>query len=141
MRKRLEKLKAQAPAEATKNSPLMAKVAMPLPKYFATRDLETSDLNVRAAKDDGKAIAADKAAALIGGLNGDGYWPTPLVATSNPYTGVTPPSRGDGDFSQTHVGDKTDTSPYPDKAPAVGISTGAFIQNMTVLIDYLDQAR
>jgi PelA/Pel-15E family pectate lyase len=141
MRKRLERLKAKAPAEATKTSPLMAKSAMPLPKYFATRDLETSDLNIKASKDAGKAIASDKVAGLIGGLNGEGYWPTPLVATSNPYTAATPPAKVDGDFSQTHVGDKTDTSPYPDQKPAVGISTGAYIQNMTVLIDYIDQAK
>lgn len=141
MRKRLDRLKSTAPADVTRNSPLMAKSATPLPKYFATRDLETSDLNIQAAKDGGKAIAADRVASLIGGLNAEGYWPTPLVATSHPYTGETPPAKADGDFSQTHVGDRTDTSPFPDPKPAVGISTGAYIQNMTVLIDYLDQAK
>jgi hypothetical protein len=77
----------------------------------------------------------------VAGLNAEGYWPTPLVATSHPYTGMTPPAQPDGDYSQTHVGDMSDTSPYPTDKPAMGISTGTYIQNMTALIDYLDQAR
>ena len=58
---------------------------------------------------DGKAVAGDKVAELIGGLNGEGYWLTPLVATSNPYTGAKAPEKADGDFSQTHVA----TGPTP----------------------------
>ena len=63
------------------------------------------------------------------------------MASSNPYTGAKPPAQADGDYSVTHVGDATDTSPYPTDKPAMGISTGNYIQNMTALIDYLDQAR
>jgi hypothetical protein len=119
----------------------MAKGLVPLPKYFATRDLETSDLNVRAKDPSPKTITADKVAPLVSGLNAQGYWPTPLVATSHPYTGMTPPATSDGDYSQTHVGDMSDTSPYPTDKPVMGISTGTYIQNMTALIDYLDQTR
>ena len=43
-----------------------------------------------------------------------------------------------GDFAQTHVGDETDTSPYPDDALR-GISTAAYIRNMSVLIRALDR--
>jgi len=139
MRARYETLKASDPAKAAKDSPLTAKGLVPLPKYFATRDLETSDLNIKAQK--GAAVTGEAAAKLIGGLNAEGYWPTPLTATSNPYTGATPPAKADKDYSQTHVGDATDTSPYPTDKPALGISTGTYIQNMTALIDYLDQAR
>jgi hypothetical protein len=39
------------------------------------------------------------------------------------------------------VGDATDTSPYPVEKPAVGISTGTYIQNMSTLIDSLDAVR
>lgn len=141
MRARYEKLKASDPAKVTKDSPLLATGLVPLPKYFATRDLETSDLNLRAQAHAPKAVTGEQVAKLIGGLNGEGYWPTPLVATSNPYTGATPPAKADKDYSQTHVGDATDTSPYPTDKPALGISTGAYIQNMTALIDYLAQAR
>ncbi len=140
MRARYARLTATPPAEASKTSPLRAKSFMPLPKYFATRDLETSDLNVKAQK--GSAGVTPAAVAkLVAGLNAQGYWPTPLVATSNPYTGATPPATADKDYSTTHVGDATDTSPYPTDKPAMGISTGAYVQNMTTLIDYLDQAR
>jgi hypothetical protein len=43
-----------------------------------------------------------------------------------------------GDFSQTYVGDVTDTSPYPDDRLR-GISTAAYIRNMSVLIRALER--
>lgn len=141
LRARYARLKSTPPAEVTKRSPLAAKAYVPLPKYFATRDLETSDLNVRAKDDAPKAVTPAQAAALITGLNREGYWPTPLVATSHPYTGARPPVAATGDFATTHVGDATDTSPYPTDKPELGISTGTYIQNMTTLIDYLEPAR
>ena len=55
--------------------------------------------------------------------------------------GLVPPAQSDGDYSKTHVGDLSDTSPYPTDKPVTGISTGTYIQNMTALIDWLDQAR
>jgi PelA/Pel-15E family pectate lyase len=140
MRARYQRLKGSDPAKAAANSPLLATTMVPLPKYFATRDLETSDLNV-SAQSRSKDVGAEGVRKLIGGLNAQGYWPTPLVATSNPYTGATPPSKPDGDYASTHVGDATDTSPYPTDKPVVGISTGAYIQNMTTLIDWLGQAK
>ncbi len=139
LRARLAKLKATPPAQVTKDSPLMAKGLVPLPKYFANRDLETSDLNLRAQGPASKGLTPEKVAGLVRGLNAQGYWPTPLVATSHPYTGMTPPATSDGDYSQTHVGDMSDTSPYPTDKPVMGISTGTYIQNMAALIDYLDQ--
>jgi hypothetical protein len=141
LRRRYERLRARKPADVTRNSPLMAKTAVPLPRFFATRDLATSDLNVRPADDAGKAPAADKVQGLVSSLNAQGYWPTPLVATSHPYTGEKPPAKPDADYALTHVGDRTDTSPFPDPTPQIGISTGAYIQNMTVLIDYLAAGR
>ena len=65
----------------------------------------------------------------------------PLVAVSHPYTGAKSPAQPDGDYATTYVGDATDTSPYSTDEPETGISTGAYIQNMTVLIDHLAQAR
>ncbi|HEY8572683.1 pectate lyase [Phenylobacterium sp.] len=140
MRRRLDRLKAAKPEEVTKSSPLMATSFVPLPKYFATRDLQTSDLNVRADRT-AKQIPADRARQLVASLDAEGYWPTPLVSQSHPYTGAKPPAKPDGDYATTHVGDFTDTSPYPADNPPVGISTGAYIQNMSVLIDYLTGGR
>ena len=43
------------------------------------------------------------------------------------------------DYAVTMVGDEWDTSPYPVNKPVMGISTGAYIKNMGVLIQYLQQ--
>ena len=59
-----------------------------------------------------------------------------LGYNSYPFTRDGSPQRV-GDFSQTYVGDETDTSPYPDPNPP-GISTAAFVRNMSVLIRGLD---
>lgn len=141
LRARYERLRASNPATVARNSPLMSTDRTPLPRYFAGRDLETSDLNVRAEDDSADAATAQAARKLISGLNREGYWPTPLVATSHPFTGATPPADSDGDYATTHVGDVTDTSPFPSENPPRGISTGAYVQNMTVLIDYLATRR
>jgi PelA/Pel-15E family pectate lyase len=140
MRRRYERLKASKPQEVVRKSPLKATTLVPLPKYFATRDLTTSDLNVQADRS-GKAIPAERVRGLVGSLNAEGYWPTPLVSQSHSYTGAKPPGKPDGDYAETHVGDFTDTSPFPVENPPVGISTGAYIQNMSVLIDYLTAGR
>ena len=78
---------------------------------------------------------------LIATLSVDGYWPTPLSATSQPYVGEGPPTPTPGDFSQTLVGDRYDTSPYITPTPAIGISTGAFIQNMSALLLIADSGQ
>ncbi len=139
LRARYERLRATPPAQVAKDSPLKAKGLVPLPRYFASRDLETSDLNVRPAGGEATAIDPARVRRLLSALNREGYWPTPLAAASHPYTGEAPPTQPDGDYATTHVGDRTDTSPFPDPNPQVGISTGTYIQNMTVLIDWLDQ--
>jgi hypothetical protein len=58
---------------------------------------------------------------------------------SHPY--VRPATReiAPGDFSRTHVGDETDTSPFPDPS-LTGISTQAYIRHMRVLIRAVDRA-
>jgi hypothetical protein len=73
-------------------------------------------------------------------LNAQGFWPAPLGITSHPYAGPGSKTVAPGDFSQTHVGDASDTSPYPDPA-LTGISTDAYIRNMGVLIRALTAAQ
>ena len=79
----------------------------------------------------------DELLALIASLNAEGWWPTELKATSNPYIGDGSPTPAPGDFSQTRVGDATDTSPYITETPKIGISTGTYIENMAALIKYV----
>lgn len=136
LRGRFEALRAMTPGEASKDSPLLAR-GLRLPKYFSLADMAVSDLNsghigVKAAPE------AAQLAALIPALNAEGYWPTPLKATSNPYIGDGAATPAAGDFSRTHVGDASDTSPYIAKTPLSGISTATFIHNMGLLIRQLD---
>ena len=128
LRREYEVLKALPPEEAVRGSPLRATGKTPLPRYFVV-DLETgSDLNAQ-----GGAEPDD----LVRTLNEDGWWPTLLRATSNPYRGDGPAEPAPGDFRSSHVGDATDTSPYTTETPVIGISTATYIANMSRLIEAL----
>jgi PelA/Pel-15E family pectate lyase len=120
LRKRHQEAAAMAPAEATKGSPLMpGPGVLPLPRYFTVGP-----------------SANTTAASAVTGLNEQGYWPAPLGYNTYPYKGPGSPVVAPGDFATKHVGDESDTSPFPDPA-LVGISTDAYIRNMGVLINHL----
>jgi PelA/Pel-15E family pectate lyase len=136
LRTRLAKLRAVTSEDASRNSPLKAK-NLPLPRFFTTQNIEVSDLNSNRGSG-GIDVPDDAAVAkLANELNAEGYWPTPIVSTSNLYAGPGSPTSVPGDFSMTRVGDKTDTSPYITDTPPIGISVGAYIQNMASLVRYL----
>lgn len=127
LRAEYQRLKAMPVDELTKDSPLKPGLAKHLPEYYlATQLASNSDRNVGAEQ--------DSAAQLVAALNDRGYWPTELRTTSHPYTGPSPAKVAPGDYGSTRVGDATDTSPYIDPHPVLGISTGAYIQNMEKLI-------
>jgi PelA/Pel-15E family pectate lyase len=126
LRRDYEALLKASPAELAKISPLLAADPKPLPAYFVTGGMTGSDLNA------GSPDASP--AQLIRSLNAQGWWPTPLSATSNRYRGNGPREIQPGDYRTTHVGDATDTSPYTTKTPVTGISTSAYIANMAKLI-------
>lgn len=130
LRERYETLRNAPPA----NSPLQRRDDFKLPQFFTTNSIEVSDLNSNQSDDSSTAPSSERVAELLGSLNEAGYWPTPLTGTSNPYAGDGPAEAAPGDFSQTRVGDRTDTSPYVTETPKIGISTGTFIKNMTVLL-------
>ena len=124
LRKRYAAAKAASPAELARQSPLSAGPGLkPLPRMFAV--------------DTG---ATDSADSVIAALNKDGYWLAPLGYNSHPYKGDGPKTPAPGDFSRTHVGDETDTSPYPDDK-LMGISIAAYVRNMSVLIRQLESPR
>lgn len=58
--------------------------------------------------------SAGDAASLVTSLNAQGYRLAPLGYNSNPYKMDGSKEPQPGDYSQTYVGDNTDTSPYPD---------------------------
>ncbi|WP_199192671.1 pectate lyase [Allosphingosinicella deserti] len=133
LRRDYEALKALPVAEATRDSPLLAANAKPLPRFFVSGGMVGSDLNA------GSVTATPRD--LIRSLNSQGWWPTPLKATSNPYKGDGSPTPAPGDFRSTHVGDETDTSPYTTDHPVTGISTATYMANMVKLMGALRPER
>jgi PelA/Pel-15E family pectate lyase len=138
LRERYERLRGQ---RSTEQSPFVRRVDFRLPRFFTTQNIEVSDMNSNAGAGAVQRPSAERVNELVSSLNADGYWPTPLTATSNPYIGDgsrTPPP---GDYAQTLVGDATDTSPHTTDSPITGISTGTFIQNMSALLLSVDSGQ
>jgi PelA/Pel-15E family pectate lyase len=141
LRKRLEELRATPPAEVTRTSPLKATGVVELPRFFTLQPIEVSDLNVSSGGPRSADVAPEKVAKILADLNAEGYWPTELKAMSNPYRGDGSKMPAQGDYSQTRVGDETDTSPFVTDMPPIGISTGTYIENMSALVAYVAQNR
>ena len=134
LRARYESLLEQSPDDLIARSPFNKQSNFRLPRFFTTKTIEVSDLNSNVGSVAIDKPAADQVASLLSGLNEEGYWPTPLRAVSNPYIGDGGVVVADGDFSQTRVGDASDTSPYISDNPVLGISLGSYIQNMSALM-------
>ncbi len=129
LRAEYEALKAMPVETLLASSPLHARNQVKLPRYFAANVDAGSDLN---------ASGPSPAQALIRSLNREGYWATPLKATSNPYIGPGSATPTPGDYRSTNVGDAHDTSPYNTDNPVMGISTATYITNMATLIGALE---
>jgi PelA/Pel-15E family pectate lyase len=134
LRARYERLRAASPQALAAASPFNPRPDFRLPRFFTTQNIEVSDMTSNVGSGAVERPSAERTHALIAALNAEGYWPTPLAATSQPYAGDGPATPTPGDFSQTLVGDQYDTSPYVTQNPATGISTGTFIQNMSSLL-------
>jgi hypothetical protein len=126
-----------SPDQVVQNSPLKPMGDVALPKYFTLSKASVSDLNFRAQKSTEFKGLSEQTRKLLAELNQQGYWPTPLFYTTNPYKGAAPESKVTNQYAQTMVGDTWDTSPYPVEHPVIGISTGTYIKNMGTLIQYL----
>ena len=146
LRRLYQEALALKPEDLVANSPLKVMGDVELPRYFTLGKVSVSDLNFRAQKASDTEDISEQATRLISTLNQQGYWPTPLYYTTNPYKGQSPKKLATGSnkqntvYSGTMVGDEWDTSPYPVENPVMGISTGAYIKNMGVLIQYLQQS-
>ena len=77
---------------------------------------------------------------LIAALNAQGYWLAPLGYNSHPFKADGSKAPQPGDFSQTYVGDASDTSPFPDPK-LMGISVDAYVRNMGILIRALESSK
>ena len=138
LRARYERLRATPPEQASRNSPLKTSRPQVLPKYVVTSDIVGSDLN---APSGGRSGEGAGARALIAGLNAQGYWPTELKTTSHPYRGPGPAEPPPGFVDRGQVGDAWDTSPFTEPSGPMGVSTAAYIRNMSQLIAYADRLR
>ncbi len=130
LRQKYEAARALSPAQVTAGSPLVAGLARAaLPEYFVVTESRSATT---------VADQAASAAHLVSSMDEEGRWLSELGNTSHPYAGDGPKDVRPGDFSRTYVGDETDTSPYP-VDHLLGISTQAYIRNMSVLIRHLDR--
>jgi PelA/Pel-15E family pectate lyase len=120
---RYNRLKMMSFDEATKNSPLLAKTMISLPKYTSG---------------DYTKISTGEIEGIIKSFNLRGYWEG-IFANSNPYIGDGPEQPTPGDFRCTQVGDKNDTSPFRFGEDFKGITTSDYISNMFKLICFLEE--
>ncbi len=131
LRARYDRLAAMPVVEATQGSPLLHRQS--IPRFFTLDGVAAgSDFSNAARLNPGEVVRA---------LNEQGWWPTPLTMTSNPYRGPGWAVLAPGDYGVTQVGDATDTSPFPDPHPVSGISTATYIANMARLIGALEGRR
>jgi len=119
LRQRYEDARKLSPAALAAASPLAPGApGKPLPRFFA------------ATAAPGRTPSIDS---VVSSLNAEGYWLSLLGMNSHPYRADGPPTPVAGDFSQTMVGDESDTSPFRD-GEIKGISTAAYIRNMSILL-------
>ncbi|QKJ30725.1 pectate lyase [Mucilaginibacter mali] len=123
------RLSALSVKEATKDSPILPRKfegnASPQHYYDLNRDAIQSPVNETEVNQ------------IISTLDNKGRWLTKHAMISNPYIGDGTSKEETNAFSGTHVGDKTDTSPYRDTSEQDYISTIQYIKNMNTLIKFI----
>jgi PelA/Pel-15E family pectate lyase len=75
---------------------------------------------------------------IINSLDSKDRWLTKRGRTSNPYAGDGQKQELTEKFNSTDVGDETDTSPYGDTSGQEYISTGLYLRNMMLLLNFLE---
>ena len=124
-----QRLSTISTEEATKDSPLKVDnfhgVGTPQKFYDLNRNAFTgipTDVEVKG---------------IIESLDTQNRWLTKHAFISNPYRGEGQNQEPTTKYSKTRVGDETDTSPFPDPSDKLYISTGDYIKNMNMLINYI----
>jgi hypothetical protein len=114
--------------EATKESPLLPQQLHEdtQQKYY---DLNRYDFSFK--PEESKIIE------IINTLDDQNRWLTTRAFISNPYIGDGVNSEQTDKYATTRVGDETDTSPYINTSNQKYISTGEFITNMRMLLNYI----
>ncbi len=78
---------------------------------------------------------------IIRSLDSQNRWLIKHASISHPYNGDGQKQDPTNEFASTNVGDETDTSPYQDSTDQNYISTGEYIRNMKMLINYIRSAK
>jgi len=78
---------------------------------------------------------------VLKSLDEQNRWLETHVMISNPYAGDGKKSELTDKYSQTYVGDETDTSPFRDDSDQQYISTSKYIENMKLLISFLNSQK
>jgi hypothetical protein len=119
--------------EATKDSPLIvaAFTGNATPQKFY--DLNKSEFVFSPKEADVNEI--------IKSLDKEGRWLVKHASISHPYIGDGQKQESADQFASTNVGDETDTSPYKDSSDQEYISTGDYIRNMNLLINYIKEGK
>ena len=87
-----------------------------------------------------KQIEDERVKSLLGELEKRPYWEG-IFAGSQPCAGDPPGEPLPGDYCSTQVGDRYDTSPYRGGESVKGICTSVYIENMSLLIGWLESVR
>ena len=127
------RISALSAAEATKDSPIK-------PEQFAgTGSPQTCyDLN----RDAFKYVPKEQdLIEIMHSLDIEGRWLVKHASVSNPYIGDGQKQEPTDQYASTNVGDETDTSPYRDPSDKEYISTGEYIKNMNLLINFVKAAK
>lgn len=125
------RVSALSPEEATKDSPL-------LPGKFKGTGTPQTFYQLNRGNSMKRNPKETNVKEVIESLDNKNRWLIKHAMISNPYIGDGKNQEPTTKYSSTMVGDKTDTSPYRDTSDQEYISTSRYVQNMYLLINYLN---
>lgn len=124
-----EKVLKLTVGEVTKDSPLK-------PQEFKYKETPQSYYDLNRYLFNFK-IDESEIVEVVEQLDSQNRWLSDHAFISNPYIGDGVNTEATNAYATTRVGDETDTSPYPDTTDQKYISTGTYIKNMKLLVNYM----
>jgi len=127
------RLSALSPEEATKDSPIKAERFKGDGTPQSYYDLNRYNFPMRV----NEAMVKE----IIGSLDAQNRWLAKHASISHTYIGDGQKQEQTDEFASTNVGDETDTSPYRDPSDQLYLSTGDYIRNMKMLINFIRESK
>lgn len=128
-----QRLSTLSPEEVTKDSPLKPEQFIGEGSPQSYYDLNRYNFPMK--------VDETMVGEIIRSLDSQNRWLTKHASISHPYIGDGQKQELTDEFASTNVGDETDTSPYRDPSDQEYISTGEYIKNMKMLINYIQSAK